>query len=102
MSVPGRTRMGKKPHGTTKWRGGRTRTDAVDGRGRTRTDADGCGRMDGRADERTGGRTDGRTGGRTDGADGADRYLLKIQNRGSDLEFVLNSNCGQPLVLVRS
>ena len=62
--------------------------------GRTRTDPDGRGR--------TGGRADGRMDGRTDGADGADRYLLKIQNSGSDLEFVLNSNCGQPLVLVRS
>ena len=64
---------------------GRTRTDRTDrtdpdGPGRTRTDPDGPGRTDGR--------TDGRAGGRTDGADGADRYLHKIQNRGSDLEFV--------------
>ena len=77
---------------------GRTRTDRTDrtdpdGPGRTWTDLDGRTRMDGR----TGGRADGRTGGWMDGADGADRYLLKIQNRGSDLEFVLNSNCGQPL-----
>ena len=80
---------------------GRTRTDRtdrtdLDGPGRTRTDPDG------RTDGRTGARTDGRTDGWTDGADGADRYLLKIQNRGSGLEFVLNSNCGQPLVFVRS
>ena len=52
--------------------------------GRTRTDPDG---PDGPG--RT--RTDGRTDGRMDGADGADRYLHQIQNRGSDLGFAPNS-----------
>ena len=59
------------------------RTDP-DGPGRTRTDPDG---PDGPG--RT--RTDGRTDGRMDGADGADRYLHQIQNRGSDLGFAPNS-----------
>ena len=64
----------------------RTRTECTDpdGPGRTRTDPDG---PDGPGRTRTDGRTDGRTG----GADGADRYLHQIQNRGSDLGFAPNS-----------
>ena len=63
---------------------GRTRTDRTDRTdpdrpGRPRTAPDGPGWTDGRAA--------GRTDGQTDGADGADRYLLKNQNRGSDLEL---------------
>jgi hypothetical protein len=68
---------------------GRTRTDP-DGPGRTRTDPDGLGR--------TGGRADGRTG-QTRPIGICTKFKT---DRGSDLEFVLNSHCGRPLVLVRS